>query len=200
MGCAAPPAGAPSRTFASRGGWGARSVTTRSRRTCGTCCAGCTAPASTWASATRRRVRRAPPTRGSSCSSSRSSCGGPSRTKTSSSPRSCATASGCWNDRPLAASRRRHGLARRVRAQGQHRAVHAHPAGAQPRGLRVQPAGEGRRSHRGAHARGGSRSEEHTSELQSQSNLVCRLLLEKKKKKEYIKKDKHARTLKACQT
>src|SRR2546430_13355367 len=31
-------------------------------------------------------------------------------------------------------------------------------------------------------ARGGDvRSEEHTSELQSQSNLVCRLLLEKKK-------------------
>src|SRR2546427_1314190 len=28
------------------------------------------------------------------------------------------------------------------------------------------------------------RSEEHTSELQSQSNLVCRLLLEKKKKRE----------------
>src|SRR5688572_32656986 len=32
------------------------------------------------------------------------------------------------------------------------------------------------------------RSEEHTSELQSQSNLVCRLLLEKKKKK---KKEKN---------
>src|SRR2546427_4952565 len=31
------------------------------------------------------------------------------------------------------------------------------------------------------------RSEEHTSELQSQSNLVCRLLLEKKKNKEYRK-------------
>src|SRR2546430_11923749 len=31
-------------------------------------------------------------------------------------------------------------------------------------------------------ARGANRSEEHTSELQSQSNLVCRLLLEKKKK------------------
>src|SRR2546427_5153771 len=31
--------------------------------------------------------------------------------------------------------------------------------------------------------RGPARSEEHTSELQSQSNLVCRLLLEKKKKK-----------------
>src|SRR2546427_11181452 len=30
------------------------------------------------------------------------------------------------------------------------------------------------------------RSEEHTSELQSQSNLVCRLLLEKKKKKHKI--------------
>src|SRR5438270_4380561 len=29
-----------------------------------------------------------------------------------------------------------------------------------------------------------SRSEEHTSELQSQSNLVCRLLLEKKKQKQ----------------
>src|SRR2546430_10976086 len=31
------------------------------------------------------------------------------------------------------------------------------------------------------------RSEEHTSELQSQSNLVCRLLLEKKKKKNSIR-------------
>src|SRR6266478_10105450 len=36
-----------------------------------------------------------------------------------------------------------------------------------------------------------ARSEEHTSELQSQSNLVCRLLLEKKKKqKEHISADK----------
>src|SRR5205085_11739573 len=32
------------------------------------------------------------------------------------------------------------------------------------------------------HSRRCRRSEEHTSELQSQSNLVCRLLLEKKKK------------------
>src|SRR5688572_32273687 len=32
------------------------------------------------------------------------------------------------------------------------------------------------------------RSEEHTSELQSQSNLVCRLLLEKKKKRKYKNK------------
>src|SRR2546430_6386741 len=33
---------------------------------------------------------------------------------------------------------------------------------------------------------GSCRSEEHTSELQSQSNLVCRLLLEKKKKNNII--------------
>src|SRR2546422_6539922 len=33
------------------------------------------------------------------------------------------------------------------------------------------------------------RSEEHTSELQSRLHLVCRLLLEKKKKKNNIKKD-----------
>src|SRR5689334_24521618 len=32
-----------------------------------------------------------------------------------------------------------------------------------------------------------SRSEEHTSELQSQFHLVCRLLLEKKKKKNHVK-------------
>src|SRR6202035_1746926 len=31
-----------------------------------------------------------------------------------------------------------------------------------------------------------SRSEEHTSELQSQSNLVCRLLLEKKKSSTFL--------------
>src|SRR2546430_7318189 len=34
---------------------------------------------------------------------------------------------------------------------------------------------------------GSRRSEEHTSELQSQSNLVCRLLLEKKKRQKAIK-------------
>src|SRR2546427_1946867 len=34
---------------------------------------------------------------------------------------------------------------------------------------------------------GMKRSEEHTSELQSQSNLVCRLLLEKKKKTDHYK-------------
>src|SRR5256885_10166778 len=35
----------------------------------------------------------------------------------------------------------------------------------------------------GLHGAGGRRSEEHTSELQSPCNLVCRLLLEKKKTK-----------------
>src|SRR5688572_32865555 len=38
----------------------------------------------------------------------------------------------------------------------------------------------------GIHQRRRSRSEEHTSELQSQSNLVCRLLLEKKKRTRYM--------------
>src|SRR3712207_7503670 len=35
-------------------------------------------------------------------------------------------------------------------------------------------------------ARGGARSEEHTSELQSRQYLVCRLLLEKKKKNKKV--------------
>src|SRR2546430_3559062 len=36
---------------------------------------------------------------------------------------------------------------------------------------------------RNVNSSGSDRSEEHTSELQSQSNLVCRLLLEKKKQR-----------------
>src|SRR2546430_8550798 len=39
-----------------------------------------------------------------------------------------------------------------------------------------------RHRRHGQHGTRLERSEEHTSELQSQSNLVCRLLLEKKKK------------------
>src|SRR5688572_32631808 len=38
------------------------------------------------------------------------------------------------------------------------------------------------------------RSEEHTSELQSQSNLVCRLLLEKKKNKKINCQSSHSKT------
>src|SRR2546430_10996570 len=41
----------------------------------------------------------------------------------------------------------------------------------------------GREGSREANRGRPRRSEEHTSELQSQSNLVCRLLLEKKKKR-----------------
>src|SRR2546427_7767680 len=42
-----------------------------------------------------------------------------------------------------------------------------------------------------AHLPGMVRSEEHTSELQSQSNLVCRLLLEKKKKNNNTNSERH---------
>src|SRR2546427_989540 len=61
-------------------------------------------------------------------------------------------------------------------------------APAPPRAQWARRAGRPRaRPGAGAAAReGAGRSEEHTSELQSQSNLVCRLLLEKKKNKETI--------------
>src|SRR5689334_24778337 len=45
---------------------------------------------------------------------------------------------------------------------------------------------QGRSLGPGVDQPGGPRSEEHTSELQSQFHLVCRLLLEKKKKKKLI--------------
>src|SRR5437660_2851726 len=47
---------------------------------------------------------------------------------------------------------------------------------------RAQPRRQGQR-----------RSEEHTSELQSRGHLVCRLLLEKKKKKQIKTKQRHER-------
>src|SRR5690349_18540769 len=50
-------------------------------------------------------------------------------------------------------------------------------------GLRLVPGQAGRRAPFDG---GRSRSEEHTSELQSRRDLVCRLLLEKKKKKKHI--------------
>src|SRR5437868_10654674 len=46
--------------------------------------------------------------------------------------------------------------------------------------------GRFRRAQHPDHEHAESRSEEHTSELQSRFDLVCRLLLEKKKKKNYI--------------
>src|SRR2546422_2303718 len=61
--------------------------------------------------------------------------------------------------------------------------------------IRWSTTSPGRRfSSRAARAR--SRSEEHTSELQSRLHLVCRLLLEKKKKKKEkdIKQHRQARS------
>src|SRR5690349_23969057 len=55
-----------------------------------------------------------------------------------------------------------------------------------------QPRTPGAHNRRGstllAHAFASSRSEEHTSELQSRRDLVCRLLLEKKKNKKKTQK------------
>src|SRR3712207_7040594 len=78
--------------------------------------------------------------------------------------------------------RSRRGLEARARRSGIQRGGRRAP-------LQVVPAdGDHARHARLAHARldGGqrqARSEEHTSELQSRQYLVCRLLLEKKKKK-----------------
>src|SRR3712207_7646402 len=55
------------------------------------------------------------------------------------------------------------------------------------RGRQVPGAAELRRRDRG-----GDRSEEHTSELQSRQYLVCRLLLEKKKKNVQLYADLHS--------
>src|SRR5256885_11511377 len=70
-------------------------------------------------------------------------------------------------------------------AQGQGvRARRESRRGAPGRGRARRPA---RRAHRvpDPGAPPGGRSEEHTSELQSPCNLVCRLLLEKKKKRHH---------------
>src|SRR2546430_10817876 len=48
---------------------------------------------------------------------------------------------------------------------------------------------------RDRHLRRARRSEEHTSELQSQSNLVCRLLLEKKKNRDRTRPHTYAPSL-----
>src|SRR5256886_13260479 len=57
-----------------------------------------------------------------------------------------------------------------------------HPSGSSsPRTRRNRLAASPERVTRSTISAVASRSEEHTSELQSQSNLVCRLLLEKKK-------------------
>src|SRR5207248_11221304 len=79
---------------------------------------------------------------------------------------------------------------------GDHRKLHSFPTRRSsdlPRaGARLQHAAAPRQSRAGhryerARHRGLDRSEEHTSELQSPYDLVCRLLLEKKKQLQNIK-------------
>src|SRR4051812_49600172 len=57
-----------------------------------------------------------------------------------------------------------------------------------------------RRQERAVPAARSWRSEEHTSELQSHVNLVCRLLLEKKKKKRHSKISGEHTTVTTCNT
>ena len=135
-----------------------------SRHTCATCCAASTARPSTWASAMpirQRRAGRPPRARPSTCGSS---SGGRWRPRTSSWPPSCATASGCWNDRPAACSptaawagSMRSGPSRRPRA------VHPDPTGAEPRragvpGPQLASASGRRSSLGGARRRGDTRA------------------------------------------
>src|SRR3989475_7102843 len=73
-----------------------------------------------------------------------------------------------------------------------HDGLPADPTEHRPDGVRRpggRPGGRGERGPQclGVVQRHGPRSEEHTSELQSQSNLVCRLLLEKKKERTITK-------------
>src|SRR5690606_41570851 len=65
-----------------------------------------------------------------------------------------------------------------------HRTRRRGPAPGDPGAVREAPRpGRPPRGGSAAGAPAGRRSEEHTSELQSRENLVCRLLLEKKKKR-----------------
>src|SRR2546426_1058481 len=105
---------------------------------------------------------------------------GPGRNQSNSS-----VCGGAGRERKMAARGRRHGLPRGSRAHHGCRLVRenssrraAHPYCDESEDLL------GRGAHRSdaRYKRHSRRSEEHTSELQSPCNLVCRLLLEKKKK------------------
>src|SRR5690242_21470525 len=76
------------------------------------------------------------------------------------------------------------------RSQRPHQHLRGRPVAPPGRGARGPLPGGGRRPRRPD--RVGGRSEEHTSELQSHVNLVCRLLLEKKKKQTLWWKDLRA--------
>src|SRR2546430_12679912 len=73
--------------------------------------------------------------------------------------------------------------------RSQRRAVHLHEVAVVAQRVVVRRAGDQLLAGAGfaanEHGRV-ARSEEHTSELQSQSNLVCRLLLEKKKNTQHM--------------
>src|SRR2546430_8387632 len=62
------------------------------------------------------------------------------------------------------------------------------------RDLAAEPGDLGQRAAAVAGVGPADRSEEHTSELQSQSNLVCRLLLEKKKNYSRSSRTRHRST------
>src|SRR5689334_24495440 len=71
----------------------------------------------------------------------------------------------------------------RSRAALPARAAQAAAAAVGRVGREIDAGAAAQRRGRGTDADADGRSEEHTSELQSQFHLVCRLLLEKKKKK-----------------
>src|SRR5690606_41489623 len=72
---------------------------------------------------------------------------------------------------------------RREPAEDRGGGARLHLLGRHRHGIVVGPALVPRRRRAAAQGSGADRSEEHTSELQSRENLVCRLLLEKKKHK-----------------
>src|SRR3712207_8139804 len=80
--------------------------------------------------------------------------------------------------------RSRRGAARRRGGGAACHRSHGNPAGPPPRDrIRAPPRGQKTRAALIRSHAVSVRSEEHTSELQSRQYLVCRLLLEKKKKK-----------------
>src|SRR5262245_62655995 len=70
------------------------------------------------------------------------------------------------------------------------------PAAARPAAAAARVRGRAA-PRRAAHAQGPPRSEEHTSELQSLRHLVCRLLLEKKKRRQPSATRSHSRQTEA---
>src|SRR2546428_858750 len=86
---------------------------------------------------------------------------------------------------PLSRSGLKHPVDDAFRAEGEERTEHRARRGDQQpfhRHLRQKRAPRNAQQTHGAQGVAAHRSEEHTSELQSRSDLVCRLLLEKKKK------------------